>query len=137
MRTSFLAQQPQPSLASRWPPKEDGMKIMRRLFLTLTLLLPVTVLVSSASWAETKLEATIFSYDGKDFVRSQTTLTEEGQSAANTKLDHDSAAYKALVEKRSYTGPATLFGRDYQSYYAPLTGDDGQLTGAVFVGVPK
>ena len=109
------------------------MKSMRRIFLILTLLLPVTVLVSSASYAETKLEATIFSYDGKDFVRTKTTL----QTAANTKLDRDGAAYKALVEKRSYTGPATVFGQDYQASYAPLIGEDGQLTGAVFVGVPK
>ena len=36
---------------------------MRRLFLILSLLLPVTLLVSSASLAETKLEASIFSYD--------------------------------------------------------------------------
>ena len=113
------------------------MKNMRRIFLILTLLLPVTLLVSSASLAETKIEATIFSYDGKDFIRTETTLTAEGQSAANTKLDHASAAYKALVAKRSYSGPATLFGRDYQANYAPLTGADGQLTGALFVGVPK
>ena len=109
----------------------------KKVFLILTLLLPVTVLVSSASLAETKLDATIFSYDGKDFVRTETTLMEEGQSAANTKLDHDSAAYKALVEKHSYTGPATVFGRDYQANYAPLIGEDGKLTGALFVGVPK
>ena len=112
------------------------MKNMRRIFLILTLLLPVTVLVSSAS-AETKIEATIFSYDGEDFVRTTTTLSTEGQAATGTKLDHDSAAYKALVEKRSYTGPATILGGDYQANYAPLTGEDGQLTGALFVGVPK
>ncbi len=112
------------------------MKSMRRIFVILTLLLPVTVLVSSAS-AETKMEATIFSYDGKDFVRTKTTLMAEGQSAANTKLGRDSSAYKALVKKRSYTGPATILGRDYQANYAPLTGEDGQLTGALFVGVPK
>ena len=61
------------------------MKSMRSIFLTLSLLLPVTVLVSSASLAETKLEATIFSYDGKDFVRTETTLMKDGQSAANYK----------------------------------------------------
>ncbi len=113
------------------------MKSMRRIFLILTLLLPATVLVSSASLAGTKLEATVFSYDGKDFVRTQTTLTAEEQSAAGTKLDSDSAAYKALAKKRSYTGPATVFSQDYQASYAPLIGEDGQLTGAVFVGVPK
>jgi len=106
---------------------------MRRLFLILSLLLPVALLVSSASLAQTKLDASILSYDGKDFVRTATTLTEE----ANTKLDPGSAAYKALVEKRSYTGPMTLFGREYEANYAPLVGADGKLTGELFVGVPK
>ncbi len=110
---------------------------MRRLFLVLSLLLPVTVLGSSTSFAQSKLDASILSYDGKDFVRTETTLMKDGQSAANTKLDPDSAAYKALVEKHSYTGPATVFGRDYQANYAPLMNKDGQLTGALFVGVPK
>jgi Cache 3/Cache 2 fusion domain len=110
---------------------------MRRIFLFLTLLLPVAVLASSASLAEPKLDASILSYDGQDFVRTETTLMNEGQSTANTKLDRDSAAYEALVEKRSYTGPMTIFGRDYQANYAPLIGEDGKLTGALFVGVPK
>ena len=113
------------------------MENLRRIFLILTLLLPVTVLVGSASLAETKLDASILSYDGKDFVRTETTLMDKGQSAVNTKLDPDSPAYKALVEKKSYTGPATVFGRDYQANYAPLTGADGRLTGALSVGVAK
>jgi methyl-accepting chemotaxis protein len=61
----------------------------------------------------------------------------EAQSAVNTKLDHESPAYKALVEKKSYTGPMTLFGKNYKANYAPLIGADGKLTGALFVGVPK
>ena len=109
---------------------------MRRLLLVLSLL-PVTMLISSASMAETKLDASIFSYDGKDFVRTETTLTQGGQSAVGTKLDHESPAYKALVEKHSYIGPATVFGHNYQADYAPLIGADGKLTGALFVGVPK
>ena len=109
---------------------------MRRILL-MTLLLPVMALGSTASIAESKLQATIFSYDGKDFVRANTTMMDNGQSAAGTKLDHESAAYKALVEKRSYTGPATVFGGNYDTNYAPLTDKDGKLTGAIFVGVPK
>jgi hypothetical protein len=108
-----------------------------RLFLILSLLLPLTALISSAALAQSTLDATIFSYDGKDFVRTETTLMNNGQSAVNTKLEPDSPAYKALVEKHSYTGPATVFGRDYQANYAPLIGADGKLTGALFVGVPK
>ena len=113
------------------------MKSFRRMLLILAALLPVTVLVSSASWAETKLDASILSFDGKDFVRTNTTLMDKGQSATNTKLDHNSNAYKALIEKHSYIGPATVFGKAYESNYAPLIGEDGQLTGALFVGVPK
>jgi methyl-accepting chemotaxis protein-2 (aspartate sensor receptor) len=105
--------------------------------LILTLLLPVAMLISSASLAETKLDASILSYDGKDFVRTDTSLMQDGQSAVGTKLDHDSPAYKALVEKHSYTGPATVFGKNYQGNYAPLIGSDGKLTGALFVGVAK
>ena len=97
---------------------------MRTIFLMLSLLLPVTLLGSSASLAQSKLDASILSYDGKDFVRTETTLKNNGQSAVNTKLDHDSPAYKALVEKHSYTGPATVFGQNYQANYAPLIDGD-------------
>ena len=113
------------------------MNTMRRLFLILSLMLPATVLAGGVALAETKLAATIFSYDGTDFVRTQTTLTQDGQSAVNTKLDHDSAAYKALSQKQSYSGSATILGQNYEANYAPLVGGDGKLTGALFVGVPK
>src|SRR6476646_1792105 len=114
--------------------REDA---MRRLFLILCLLMLVTALGSSASLAQSKLDASILSYDGKDFVRTETTLMNNGQSAVGSKLQPDSPAYKALVEKKSYTGPATVFGKDYQANYAPLIGEDGKLTGALFVGTPK
>ena len=85
-----------------------------------------------------KLDATIFSYDGTDFVRTESTvLTKDGKSVVNTKLTHDTPAYKALMDKHSYTGDAMIFGREYQADYAPLTSEDGKLTGALFVGVPK
>ncbi len=89
-----------------------------------------------AAQTEAKIESTIFSYDGHDFVRTQTTLvTEKGESAVNTKLEHDSPAYKALIRKQSYTGDVTVFGRKYHANYAPLIGADGKLTGALFVAV--
>ena len=112
------------------------MKNIRRVFLILTVL-PFAVLVTSASSAQTKLEASIFSYDGKDFVRTNTSLTDKGKSAVNTKLDQSSAAYKALMDKHSYTGPATVFGQNYDANYAPLTDGAGKLTGALFCGRPE
>lgn len=91
-----------------------------------------------AAQAPARIESTIFSYDGHDFVRTQTTLvTEDGKSAVNTKLDHNTPAYKALVQKHSYSGDATVFGKKYDASYAPLIGKDGRLTGALFVAVPK
>src|SRR5690348_5855555 len=91
-----------------------------------------------AAPSEARLESTIFSYDGQDFVRTHTTLvTEDGKSAVNTKLDDQSAAYRALTEKHSYAGSSVVFGRKYDANYAPLIDADGRLTGALFVAVPK
>jgi hypothetical protein len=91
-----------------------------------------------AAQTQPKIEATIFSYDGHDFVRTRTTLlTEDGKSAVDTKLDHANPAYKALIQKHSYSGDATVFGKKYEASYAPLTGKDGGLTGALFVAVAK
>jgi len=82
--------------------------------------------------------ATIFTFDGEDFIRVQTTLlTAEGKSAVNTKLDRNYPSYQALIQKHSYRGEATIFGRDYDTYYAPLTNEQGQLDGAIFVGNQK
>lgn len=84
------------------------------------------------------LAATIFTYQGQEFVRTRTTLvTEAGKSAVNTKLEHSSAAYEALRAGRSYSGDVTVFGKHYQAHYAPLTASDGSLTGALFVAVPR
>jgi len=110
---------------------------MRSMFLTLSLLLPLTLFGSTASLAQSKLDASIFTYDGKDFTRTATTLTQDGKSAVGTKLEQDSAAYKALTEKHSYSGAVTVFGKNYEGNYAPLVGTDGKLTGALFVGVQK
>ena len=99
------------------------------------------VLAVSGAWiarTQAKIDATIFTYDGKDFVRTTTTLvTETGESAVNTKLEHDTPAYKALLKKHSYVGDVTVFGRKYHAEYAPLTSDDGRLTGALFVAVAE
>jgi methyl-accepting chemotaxis protein-2 (aspartate sensor receptor) len=126
----------------QWHPPRLGRAVIPTLVLALSA--PVIALahddggVPAPARVKSTLEASIFSYDGKDFVRTRTTLTTAaGKSAVNTKLDHDSPAYKALVDKRSYTGEATVFGRRYDANYAPLTSADGQVTGALFVAVAK
>jgi len=116
--------------------------IVVALIWALSVALMAVIIEGRRSWLaaqmDAKLDATIFTYDGKDFVRSQSTMmTEDGKSAVNTKLDHGSPAYKALVLKHSYSGDATVFGHAYAANYAPLTDKDGKLTGALFVGAPK
>jgi hypothetical protein len=46
------------------------------------------------------------------------------------------ASFKS-AEGHSYTGPVTIFGKNYQGNYAPLIAADGKMTGALFVGVAK
>ena len=109
------------------PVRYSGFKII--IFLLLAL---------SGGFAFAAQDSSVFAYDGKDFIRTQTTLvTEDGQSAVNTKLDHDNPAYKALTQNHSYTGDATIFGQSYEAFYAPLTDSGGKVTGALFVGNKK
>lgn len=97
-------------------------------------LLATTLLFAAPGLALAAQESTIFRYDGQDFIRDKTTLTkDDGTPAVNTKLDRNSPAYKHLVQKQSYTGPAKLFGLTCDAIYAPVLDTNGTLTGAVFV----
>jgi hypothetical protein len=126
----------------QWTPVRVGKGIAVALVLAFSVALIALVAEGSSSraaaQAQAKIEASILSFDGKDFVRTKTTLvTEDGKSAVNTKLDHATPAYKALIQKHSYIGDATVFGHKYDADYAPLIGADGRLTGALFVGVAE
>ncbi|HSR91185.1 MAG TPA: Cache 3/Cache 2 fusion domain-containing protein [Gemmatimonadales bacterium] len=117
---------------------KKGILILFALICAIALLPLIHRGAHAATQSQGKLEATIFSFDGKEFVRTKSTLmTQEGKSAVNTKLEHDSPAYSALLQKHSYTGDATVFGKKYEANYAPLTGADGKVTGALFVAVAK
>jgi len=103
-----------------------------------TIFASIVLIFSATGMALASQESTIFSYDGQDFIRKHTTLhTEKGKPAVNTKLDHDNPGYKALIQKRSFTGEVTLFGKKCEANYAPLTDDSGQLTGALMVCIKK
>ena len=83
-------------------------------------------------------ESSIFKFDGQNFIRIHTTLrTEAGESAVGTKLDPNNPGFPALMQKHSYTGEVTLFGHQCEANYAPLTDQDGRLTGALMVCTRK
>ena len=87
---------------------------------------------STLSFAE--LGSTIFSFDGQDFIRTETTLMDEnGNPAINTKMDRNYPGYKALLQKKSYNGRLMLFGKLIDSKLAPLTDKDWKLIGALAV----
>jgi methyl-accepting chemotaxis protein-2 (aspartate sensor receptor) len=86
--------------------------------------------------AKTGATATIFAASGDDFVRVSTSVKKEnGERAIGTVLDHAHAGYSLLREGKSYTGLATLFGKQYITKYDPILDQGGKVIGVLFVGV--
>jgi methyl-accepting chemotaxis protein len=82
-----------------------------------------------------KSVATIFVRQDADFIRISTSLKkEDGSRAVGTRLDHKHPAYAPLLENRSFTGKAYLFGRDYMTRYEPFADKTGAVIGVYFIG---
>ncbi|PLZ00854.1 methyl-accepting chemotaxis protein [Burkholderia sp. WAC0059] len=80
--------------------------------------------------------ATVFARTGDDFVRVTTSLKkQDGSRAVGTLLDRASPAYATLLANRTYTGLATLFGKQYITQYRPVDDASGRVVGALFVGI--
>ena len=80
--------------------------------------------------------ATVFARQGDEFFRVTTSLRgADGNRAMGTKLAHEHPAYPGLLAGRSYTGRATLFGREYMTRYLPITDQAGTVLGAWFIGL--
>ena len=79
--------------------------------------------------------ATIFVKKGNDFVRISTSVKKEnGDRAIGTLLDHAHPGYASVMEGKSYTGNAILFGKQYITQYDPIKDSDGKVIGILFVG---
>jgi len=86
--------------------------------------------------AQTGVTATIFAKTGDDFVRVSTSVKkEDGERAVGTLLDRAHPGYAALKADKSYSGIATLFGKQYITKYVPIKDAAGQLIGVLYVGV--
>jgi methyl-accepting chemotaxis protein len=80
--------------------------------------------------------ATIFGRVGDDFKRISTSLKkQDGERAVGTLLGKAHPAHAPLIEGKSYTGRATLFGKAYMTRYEPVRDEKGAIVGALFVGV--
>ena len=84
----------------------------------------------------TKAVATLFVKKGDDFVRVSTSVkNEKGERAIGTLLDRAHPGYKATMSGNSYTGLATLFGKQYVTQYDPIRDASGKVVGMGFVGI--
>jgi methyl-accepting chemotaxis protein-2 (aspartate sensor receptor) len=80
--------------------------------------------------------ATIFARKGDDFVRIATSLKKQDNTRAiGTFLGQEHPGYSRLIRGESYTGKATLFGKEYMTQYVPITGDRGAVIGIFFIGL--
>lgn len=80
--------------------------------------------------------ATVFAKTGDDFIRVTTSLkNDKGERAIGTLLDRSHPGYKAVAQGKSFTGFATLFGRQYITQYDPIFNAANQVVGLSFVGL--
>lgn len=87
--------------------------------------------------ADLGIVATIFVKDGDDFRRLTTSVRKkDGSRAVGTYLGKDSAAYKPVMEGKTYFGPAKILGEPYYTAYEPIF-DQGKVVGIIFVGYKK
>lgn len=84
----------------------------------------------------TQAAATIFVRKDDDFIRITTSLKKnDGTRAIGTLLGKDHPSYGAIIKGDSYTGKATLFGKDYMTRYVPIKDGSGRIIGIFFVGI--
>ncbi|PXW92404.1 methyl-accepting chemotaxis sensory transducer with Cache sensor [Sphaerotilus hippei] len=138
-RTGFLARALQQRLAGRFELSADTVDIhgvatptLRRdqqpLNLDFTLVDDFT--------RTTGAVATVFAKSGDDFVRITTSLKNaSGERAVGTLLDRAHPGWRATRDGASYTGLATLFGRQYMTQYDPIKDEQGRIVGLSFIGL--
>jgi methyl-accepting chemotaxis protein-2 (aspartate sensor receptor) len=86
--------------------------------------------------ADTQATATLFVASGEDFVRIATSvMNQNGERVVGTSLDRSHPGYQSLRAGRSYTGYATLFGKQYMSKYEPIRDGSGGVIGVLYVGL--
>lgn len=79
--------------------------------------------------------ATVFMRRGDDFERIATSLKkQDGQRAVGTNLSRSHPAYSLMLEGKTYTGRAVLFGKPYMTHYEAVRDTSGTVIGILFIG---
>jgi methyl-accepting chemotaxis protein len=79
--------------------------------------------------------ATLFVWDGSNFVRVTTNvLKPDGSRAVGTPLDPKGKAFGALSQGRPFNGVVDILGVPYTTSYVPMLDGGGKLAGAWYTG---
>jgi methyl-accepting chemotaxis protein len=79
--------------------------------------------------------ATLFVWDGADFLRVSTNvLKADGSRAVGTPLDRKGKAFAALRQGQSFNGVVDILGTPYITSYLPMLDANGALVGAWYTG---
>ena len=83
--------------------------------------------------------ATVFIWDEKtrDFWRKTTNIVKpNGKRAVGTKLGQNGRVYPIIMDGKTYSGEATILGKDYYTVYQPIF-SDSKVVGILYAGVEK
>ena len=81
--------------------------------------------------------ASIYKKDGDEFVIVSTNIRDEdGSRITGEKLSHNQDAYESLINNERFLGRTTIHGHTNISTYILLSGRNGNIIGATFIGVP-
>ncbi|WP_111494036.1 methyl-accepting chemotaxis protein [Marinobacter bohaiensis] len=79
--------------------------------------------------------ATLFVYDGQNYVRVSTNVKKDGgQRATGTILNPDGGAFRAIESGQAFYGQVDILGNPYLTGYAPMRSSAGQVVGIWYVG---
>ena len=81
--------------------------------------------------------ATIFEREGDDFRRITTSIRDNsGGRVTGTFLGSDSDAYDPVMRRSTYIGEADILGANYLTAYEPVVGQNNEVIGVFFIGMP-
>ncbi|NMM45877.1 HAMP domain-containing protein [Rhodospirillaceae bacterium KN72] len=82
--------------------------------------------------------ATVFAWeeDSKDFWRKTTNIIkDDGNRAVGTQLGQKGRVYPYMLRGETYSGEATILGKDYYTIYQPIFDNAGKVIGILYAGV--
>lgn len=81
-------------------------------------------------------QVTIFVRENDNFRRIATNIMNDNERATGTYLGKDHKAYETVLNGDIYIGEADVLGENYYTSYEPISDDNGNVIGLLFIGVP-